>query len=231
MKPSTIKCIYKFLNETGPESKNDTVLFRGQPGLDPLLPRIARQNPKKDTKLLERKMLNELRRIGGANFPHKNENDLDLLVRAQHFGMATRLLDWTSNPLVAIWFACTYSPKNKPGHIYFFEPSKKDIPFTDDIEDPFSKRKTLIFKPNLNNPRIIAQSGWFTLHSYSSKAGNFVPLEKNTDLKKEISCYEIPANEKSYFLEDLNHMGINARSLFPDATGICLHLNWLHNID
>lgn len=55
-----MKSLFDFLDSTGPESKKEIVLFRGQPSLDPLLPTISRKKPKQNSINLEREMLSEL---------------------------------------------------------------------------------------------------------------------------------------------------------------------------
>jgi hypothetical protein len=49
------------------------------------------------------------------------DNDWERLAIAQHFGLATCLLDWTYNPLVALYFACAELP-NEPGAVYCYDP-------------------------------------------------------------------------------------------------------------
>lgn len=39
-------------------------------------------------------------------------NKVDILIKMQHYGMPTRLLDLTKNPLVALYFACVSKPNN-----------------------------------------------------------------------------------------------------------------------
>lgn len=46
-----------------------------------------------------------------------NEGYLEWMVYAQHFGVPTRLLDFTHNPLVALYFACS-KEENKDGAIW-----------------------------------------------------------------------------------------------------------------
>lgn len=49
------------------------------------------------------------------------DNRFDTLVKMQHYGMPTRLLDATTNPLVALYFACeSQHEKDKDGAVYAF---------------------------------------------------------------------------------------------------------------
>ncbi|HDT6088482.1 FRG domain-containing protein [Raoultella ornithinolytica] len=53
----------------------------------------------------------------------KNKSIIELLIYAQHYGIPTRLLDWTENLLVALYFCCS-EHQQKDGVVYILNPSK-----------------------------------------------------------------------------------------------------------
>lgn len=55
---------------------------------------------------------------------------LDSLVRMQHYSLPTRLLDITSNPLIAIYFACKSYP-DEDGEVVVFSMKRKDVKYFD----------------------------------------------------------------------------------------------------
>jgi hypothetical protein len=202
------------------------VLFRGQGVRGNLIPSIARKDPKVNTAGTEREMLRQLRLQGASLLPSNEETDIDLLVRAQHFGLKTRLLDWSSNPLVALWFACTYSP---PGTVYIYALIADELRGEDvHRSDPFQLTRTHVLQPRMNNPRVIAQHGWFTLHRYSESSNRFVALEQNGEVSKKLFEYCIEDENRRTVTASLARLGLNKKVLFPDLSGLCEHLNASH---
>jgi hypothetical protein len=55
-------------------------------------------------------MLERLKQIAPHLRPSVPENDWDWLSLGQHYGMSTRMSDWTRNPLVALFFATESNP-------------------------------------------------------------------------------------------------------------------------
>ncbi len=203
-------------------------VFRGQPVQGNLLPSIARADPSVDTTSREEQTLEQLRMLGASFLPTSAETDLDLLVRSQHFGLKTRLLDWTSNSLAALWFACA---DKAPGDVFVYALEVDDLLVKSGVynENPFKTAKTRAFLPRLNNARVIAQHGWFTLHRYSKKAKRYVPLERNPETKKHLHELRIPVGKREEMLKALDRHGVSTRTLFPDIGGLCQYLNWKHD--
>lgn len=171
---------------------NNYVLFRGQPNNNPLLPKVARNKPAQDTTVLEREMVKEFRRRLARERDIAVMDDWDILIYAQHHGLSTRLLDWTTNPLFALWFACAEYKTSSDAYIFLLSTKDEDLLDTSVEKDPFKIKKSYVVKPNVNNSRIKAQSGWFTVHRYSQEAKQFVDLHMNTSIKGKILMKGIP---------------------------------------
>ena len=97
-------------------------------------------------------------------------SDLELLAELQHFGSDTGLLDFTYNPLVALFFACKPSNKNngKDGAVYCFNrmdtlhkklniveitPDDVRLPIRDFFEDA---NKVFLWRPAKTNNQFIS---------------------------------------------------------------------------
>ena len=225
MKSKKVTNFAEFIQEVESLSENsELMLFRGQAKKGNLLPSIAREEPSHDSTAEEKGLIKELRRMGSSILPRTDMDDWELLVVAQHFGMKTRLLDWTSNPLAALFFACNDWQK---GNVYVYALDADQF-LSEPQKGPFETGKTQVIRPNLNNPRIIAQHGWFTAHKFSRKTKKFVPLEKNNEIKTAVIEIRIPKDARATLLKSLDRHGVSSRTLFPDLEGLCKYLSWKH---
>lgn len=206
---------------------NEYVVFRGQRRYRPLLPSVARDPEYIHT---ETEIFDEFKREAVPYVTDLPQTDWQWLAVAQHNGLPTRLLDWTKNPLVALWFAvCKPSHKNEPGVVWAhgYEPSHL-ISNTKKEESPFSIETTRIYLPEHIFPFIQAQSGLFTVHIRKDNA--FVAFEQMSDMNLLLTKIEIPASCFPTIRYHLFRVGVHPASLYPGLSGLIQRIKYQHEL-
>lgn len=200
------------------------LLFRGQRVDKPLLPRLARLKLNGSIENVEKLILKEFERGVIPLSEFKPENDWDLLALAQHHGLPTRLLDWTYSSLVALWFAVYEIPDNdENGVIWILNAEVEDFRTDTEFHGPLSNKITKIYRPKVVSRRISAQAGAFTIHKIN-KGGRIIKFETNRTFGKKLTKLIIAPKLFKTFRKNLNILGINYSTVFPDLDGFCKHL-------
>lgn len=209
------------------------IWYRGQYDcswtLQPSLPRFT------DWEKKEKILFDEFKRLSVGVFQIR-VNDWETLFDMQHYGIPTRLLDWTRVLGVALAFILHSDFSNdKDSALYILNPlqlnrlsgkdeiinipdnSKSDYKTIYWEHTPQKAERPLAIQPNYISDRLKAQSGCFTI--FGTEMGNFEST--SSDCFRKVILKASAKEEARNFLKWAN---LNEFTIYPDIVGIANHI-------
>ena len=274
-----ITSIVDFISELKkiPQNKDYEYFYRGHSDVEfELKPSVYRQNFIRN----EDKIFKEIILRTPNDFANE-KTALEKLVKMQHYGLPTRILDLTKNPLVALYFATKGNPK-KNGEVIVFRIPKSDVKFYDsdtvsilaniakrplefnieniknisDIrqfneqeqiayllheikeEKPYFQsiinqrdiERVIAVKVKMNNNRILKQNGSFLIFGIDGIKKNHAQIPGKWILNLEVKDidFKISADIKEKLQDDLDTLGFNESTLFPELDNQATYLKRLY---
>jgi hypothetical protein len=218
-----------YLNFRGHESIEYNListLFRRRDGLESIL--------KKEKDLIKKfiKLSNEFFKENKANESIKTDIHQSWynLAQMQHLGIPTRLLDWTIDSRVALFFAVQDKQYyTQDGDFWIF--CTKDYLNLENTEqkslDPFTIERDYFlnipvkfhrnFESDISQRRILSQQGKFLVQTNGKTK---IPMEHDPEYQFFLKRLKVPSFSKKIILKDLEYEGYTECNLYKSSNQI-----------
>jgi FRG domain. len=172
----------------------------------------------------------------------------------QHYGMPTRLLDWTEGHLFALYFAVAKHNSSEDAAVWVLDPwslnynviGVHSVPLADHSklrdhalgseQDTFGRdikaTHPAAVRPPSATPRIIAQKGTFTIHGNLPAGLDRIAnrtKRKTRGGKIRIRRIVIEGTQKTKLVKQLYWAGVTEAVLFPDLVGLCGEISYRYS--
>lgn len=205
------------------------------------------------TEIIEHSLIRSFRKYASAGiFDEKSE--WYVLAVAQHNGLPTRCLDWTSSPLVAAHFACgNEAYKKEDGTIWCLHAGilrdineqnntkaaslrriswvydtrllENSYPNLAELDKSNSDGKLMLFwEPPSLDSRIASQAGLLSIMNDADESQNDFLQTSSSQFQDLVFRIVIEAAAKAEIRDMLDQNNISERTMFPGLPGLC---DWL----
>lgn len=189
-----------------------------------LLPSVGRWDGPESLRLdFERQVFEDFKSRALGYLEVQPRDDWEWLFLAQHHGLPTRLLDWTSSPLVALHFALRGDRSTDPA-VYALNFSYSVISHSIPQflgADPLAVRAAAQVVPSYISERVERQRSVFTI-----QPDPWQPLRDRNPMHK----YVFPSSARREMMRRLHYLGVTYSSLTPGLDSLCRDIAFSRNV-
>jgi FRG domain len=229
-----------------------TLWFRGQSNADwGLLPSQYRSQV---AAYFEREIIRDFKQRALSYLSAPPSTDIGWLFLMQHYGVPTRLLDWTESHLLALFFAVQEIGIKCDAAVWILRPAKLnefsigECSIITDLDtrlnvlmlpEPRQRARTpssdlpVAFRPTRGSPRIVAQQGVFTFHGRSTAPLQDIVKDANNAAAVVVPLLRLVVDwgSRLSILKELTLAGISFSSVWPELDGLCADLRFRYSAE